>query len=120
MIGTQRRDPEEVGRYEQEPEGEVETQTYLVCRKKAGFDGSRRTNRSTSSSTSQSTHSELAAEEQIENQKGGVKDGNPGVYHPWITRKKKRLIYFTSVSTTVTLEPRVYTTNLSFFKFVSI
>ena len=88
MIGTQRRDPEEVGRYEQEPEGEVETQTYLVCRIKAGFDGSRRTNRSTSSSTSQSTHSELAAEEQIENQKGGVKDGNPGVYHPWITRKR--------------------------------
>ena len=30
--------------------------------------------------------SELVAEEQIEEQKGGVKDGNPGVYHPWITR----------------------------------
>ena len=30
--------------------------------------------------------SELVTEEQIEEQKGGVKDGNPGVYHPWITR----------------------------------
>jgi len=32
------------------------------------------------------TQSELVTKEQIEEQNGGVKDGNPGVYHPWITR----------------------------------